>query len=160
MRDIADDAYEQIRQTLRSLQPQYEGNMSDVIHSIASKASEIAGFELSYHIDGLSRQLVTGEVQRRIVFILREVFNNIQKHAKAKTVSVSLDWDEEYLEISVKDDGVGFTPTALSDFGHYGIQIMKQRSEEIKGTLEIISAPGQGTNVILRCPVDTLSAQG
>jgi signal transduction histidine kinase len=155
MRDITDDAYEQTRQTLRSLQPQYEGNISDAIHGLASKASEIAGFELSYRVRGPSRRLINGDAQRRIVLILREALNNIQKHALAKAVSVELFWDEKCLTITVEDDGIGFTPSEVPDLVHFGIQIMKERSEEIKGTLEIISAPGQGTRVILRCPLDT-----
>jgi signal transduction histidine kinase len=160
MRDITDDAYEQTRQTLRSLQPQYEGNLSDVIHELASKMSEMAGFELSYRVRGTHRQLIAlGDVQRRIVLIVREVLNNIQRHAQAKLVSISLFWDEENLVITVEDDGVGFTPSDVPEFGHFGIQIMKQRSEEIKGTLEVTSQPGQGTKVILQCPLDTLSVE-
>lgn len=154
MRDIADDAYEQTRHTLRSLQPQFEGNMSDAIHELASKTSEMAGVKLNYRVRGSNRHLITGDAQRRIILILREVFNNIQKHAHAKAVSVTLFWDESYLIITVDDDGVGFIPSDVEDFSHFGIRIMKERSEEISGTLEIISAPGKGTTVILKCPLD------
>jgi signal transduction histidine kinase len=154
MRDIADDAYEQTRQTLQSLQPQYEGNLSDAIHGLASKAAEMAGFELSYRVRGPNRQFLSGDIQRRIALILREALNNIQIHAKAKAVSVSLFWEEDCLLVIVEDDGVGFKSGEVSDFGHFGIQIMRQRAEEIKGSLEITSAPGQGTKVCLRCPLD------
>jgi signal transduction histidine kinase len=159
MRDITDDAYEQTRQTLRSLQPQYEGNMSDAIHALASKAAETSGFELSYRVRGADRQLITGEVQRRVVLMVREVFNNIQKHARAKAVSVALFWDETYFEVIVEDDGVGFTPSEVPEFGHFGIQIMRERCQEINGTLDIVSAPGQGTKVILRYPLVPSSTQ-
>jgi signal transduction histidine kinase len=118
----------------------------------------MAGFELSYRVRGPSRQLITGDIQRKIALILREALNNLQLHARAKAVSVELFWDEICLTITVEDDGVGFAPSEVLDFGHLGIQIMKQRSEEIKGTLEIISASGQGTKVILQCPLDTPSA--
>lgn len=154
MRDIADDAYEQTRQTLRSLQPQFEGNISDAIHELASKASEIAGFELNYRVRGPNRQLMTSDTKRRILLILREVFNNIQKHAQAKAVSVSVVWDEIDLRIIVEDDGVGFTLNETPDFTHFGIRIMKERSEEINGTLDIISKPGRGTTVTFRCPLE------
>lgn len=158
MRDIADDAYEQTRQTLQSLQPQYEGNLSDAIHGLASKASEMAGFELSYRVRGSRPQLISGDVQRKIALILREALNNIQLHAKATAVNVSLHWEEECLIVTVEDDGVGFSTGEAPNFGHFGLQIMKQRSEEIKGTLEIVSAPGKGTKVTLRCPLDPTTA--
>jgi signal transduction histidine kinase len=159
MRDITDDAYEQTRQTLQSLQPKYEGNLSEALHELASKASELGGFELNYRVRGPSRQLLTGEIQRRIILILREALINIQKHAHAKVVSVELFWDEKYVNITVEDDGVGFIASEVSDFGHFGIQIMKQRSEEIKSTFEIVSAPGKGTKITLRCPLDATLAQ-
>ena len=153
MRDISNDAYEQIRQTLYSLQPQYEGNLSDTLHTIASKTAERARFELQYRVRGTNRQLLHSDVQRKILLILREAINNVEQHAKAKEVSFSLLWDEAYLIITLEDDGVGFDPDAISGFGHFGIPIMKQRINEINGMMELSSSPGQGTKIVLHCPL-------
>jgi signal transduction histidine kinase len=153
MRDISNDAYEQIRQTLRSLQPQYEGNLSDTLHTIASKTAERAGFELQYRVRGTNRQLLPADVQRKILLILREGLSNIEQHAQAKVVNLSLLWEEPDLIITLEDDGLGFDPDAGSGFGHFGIQIMQQRIKEISGSIELISAPGQGSKVILHCPL-------
>ncbi len=153
MRDISNDAYEQIRQTLHSLQPQYEGNLSDTLHTIASKTAERARFELQYRVRGTNRQLLPSDVQRKILLILREAINNIEQHAKAKVVNFSLLWDETHLIISLEDDGVGFDPEAISGFGHFGLQIMKQRIKEIYGTIDVSSSPGRGTKIALHCPL-------
>jgi signal transduction histidine kinase len=153
MRDISNDAYEQIRQTLHSLQPQYEGNLTETLHTIASKTAERARFELQYRVRGTNRQLLPSDVQRKILLIMREAINNIEQHAKAKTVNFSLLWDETHLTVSLEDDGVGFDPEAISGFGHFGIQIMKQRIKEIDGLIEVASSPGQGTKVVLHCPL-------
>lgn len=153
MRDISNDAYEQIRQTLRSLQPQYEGNLSDTLHTIASKTAERAGFELQYRVRGTNRQLLPQDVQRKILLILREALNNIEQHAHAKLVNFSLLWDESELVITLEDDGVGFDPESISGFGHFGLQIMKQRIREIQGGMEINSCPGQGAKLTLHCPL-------
>lgn len=153
MRDISNDAYEQIRQTLHSLQPQYEGNLSDTLHTIASKSAERAGFELQYRVRGTKRQLLPADVQRKILLILREAISNIEQHAQAKVVNLALLWEEPELLITLEDDGIGFDPEASMGFGHFGVQIMKQRSKEISGSIEITSAPGQGSKVILRCPL-------
>jgi signal transduction histidine kinase len=154
MRDISNDAYEQIRQTLRSLQPQYEGNLSDTLHTIASKTAERAGFELQYRVRGTNRQLLPADVQRKILLILREAISNIEQHAHAKVVNLSLLWEEPDLVITLEDDGIGFEPEADLGFGHFGVQIMKQRIKEISGSIELSSAPGQGSKVILRCPLN------
>jgi signal transduction histidine kinase len=153
MRDISNDAYEQIRQTLRSLQPQYEGNLSDTLHTIASKTSERAGFELQYRVRGTNRQLLPADVQRKILLILREAISNIEQHAQAKVVNLSLLWEEPDLVITLEDDGIGFDPEGAVGFGHFGVQIMKQRIKEISGSIEISSVPGQGTKVVLHCPL-------
>ena len=153
MRDISNDAYEQIRQTLRSLQPQYEGNLSDTLHTIASKSAERAGFELQYRVRGTNRQLLAADVQRKILLILREAISNIEQHAQAKVVNLSLLWDEADLIITLEDDGIGFDPDAVLTFGHFGVQIMKQRIKEIHGAIEVISTPGQGSKIVLQCPL-------
>jgi two-component system nitrate/nitrite sensor histidine kinase NarX len=153
MRDISNDAYEQIRQTLRSLQPQYEGNLSDTLHTIASKTAERAGFELQYRVRGTNRQLLPNDVQRKILLIMREALNNIEQHARAKVVNLSLLWDEGDLIITLEDDGVGYDPDSISGFGHFGIQIMKQRIKEISGELEINAVPEQGSKIVLHCPL-------
>jgi signal transduction histidine kinase len=154
MRDISNDAYEQIRQTLRSLQPQYEGNLSDTLHTIASKTAERAKFELQYRVRGTNRQLLPGDVQRKILLILREGLSNIEQHAQAKVVNLSLLWEEPDLIITLEDDGLGFDPDAVSGFGHFGIQIMKQRIKEINGAIELTSEPGQGSKIVLHCPLN------
>jgi signal transduction histidine kinase len=158
MRDISNDAYEQIRQTLRSLQPQYEGNLSDTLHTIASKTAERAGFELQYRVRGTNRQLLPADVQRKILLILREGISNIEQHAQAKVVNLALLWEEPDLVITLEDDGIGFDPDAALGFGHFGIQIMKQRIKEIDGSIELTSTPGQGSRIILRCPLNVRHA--
>jgi signal transduction histidine kinase len=158
MRDISNDAYEQIRQTLRSLQPQYEGNLSETLHAMASKTAERAGFELQYRVRGTNRQLLPADVQRKILLVLRETISNIEQHAQAKVVNLSLLWEEPDLVITLEDDGVGFDPDGVVGFGHFGLQIMRQRIKEIDGTIELTSAPGQGTKVILHCPLSVRHA--
>jgi signal transduction histidine kinase len=158
MRDISNDAYEQIRQTLYSLQPKYEGNLTENLHALASKTAERARFELQYRVRGANRQLLPGDIQRKILLILREAISNIEQHAQAKIVNLSLQWEDPDLIITLEDDGIGFDPEALSAFGHFGIQIMKQRAEEISGSIEISSSPGQGSKIILRCPLTVRKA--
>ena len=153
MRDISNDAYEQIRQTLRSLQPQYEGNLSDTLHTIASKTAERAGFELQYRVRGTNRQLLPADVQRKILLILREGLSNIEQHAQAKVVNLALLWEEPDLIITLEDDGTGFDPDNISAFGHFGLQIMRQRIKEINGSIEVASDLGRGSKIILRCPL-------
>jgi signal transduction histidine kinase len=121
---------------------------------IASKTAERAGFELQYRVRGTNRQLLPADVQRKILLILREGLSNIEQHAQAKIVNLSLLWEEPDLSITLEDDGIGFDPDGVSAFGHFGIQIMRQRIREINGVIEVTGAPGQGSKIVLRCPLD------
>jgi signal transduction histidine kinase len=58
--------------------------------------------------------------------------------------------DESVLEVA--DDGVGFDPRG-SYPGHLGLTSMRERSAAVGGTLDIESAPGNGTRVRVRVPV-------
>jgi signal transduction histidine kinase len=98
--------------------------------------------------------LLPADVQRKILLILREGLSNIEQHAQANVVNLSLLWEEPDLIITLEDDGLGFDPDGVSAFGHFGIQIMKQRIKEINGSMELSSIPGQGSKIVLRCPLN------
>jgi len=62
--------------------------------------------------------------------------------------------DEQDFMLSIRDDGAGFDPATLADKGetHVGIHIMRERAQRIAATLDVQSAPGAGTTVLLQLP--------
>jgi len=87
---------------------------------------------------------------------VREVLTNVVKHSKAKAMKVRIQRAKGEVCVTVEDDGVGFDPAILdwsaeSQRG-LGLFNVKERIEYLKGRLEIHSAPGQGTTVILAVP--------
>ncbi len=83
----------------------------------------------------------------------RELLFNAVKHAQARTVLVQLNRCEgDWLELVVTDDGQGFDPHRVTDhdLGGFGLFSIRERSEFIGGDLKIVSAPGQGTTIVLR----------
>lgn len=83
--------------------------------------------------------------------IVQEALNNVVKHAQANRVHVLLEFKPEKMQICIRDDGQGFDIDALpSGAGrHLGLISMRERAAEIGGTIELHSAPGQGTEVIV-----------
>ncbi|HJL44399.1 MAG TPA: ATP-binding protein, partial [Polyangiaceae bacterium LLY-WYZ-15_(1-7)] len=59
----------------------------------------------------------------------------------------------ERLRLEVRDDGVGFDPAAVEEGGH-GLRGMRERAELLGGSLEIASAPGEGTAILLELPIE------
>lgn len=89
---------------------------------------------------------LTQPLESALYQVAREALNNILRHAHATTVSVTLYPDGDRVALKVTDDGRGFDPQTL-DNGGLGMAIMRQAMEEVGGDLEIVSAPGKGTQV-------------
>jgi signal transduction histidine kinase len=94
----------------------------------------------------------TAEVQ--LLRIVQESFANIRKHAGAKHVSISVTKEPQSMLLHIQDDGIGFDPHRLPrSHESFGLGIMSQRAAEVGGRVEVKSAPGSGTEVIIEVPV-------
>ena len=76
----------------------------------------------------------------------------IEAVAKAKHVRISLGEADDWLQLSIRDDGQGFNPDGVGS-GHHGLLGMRYRIESLGGTLQLLSAPGRGTLVLARLPL-------
>lgn len=85
---------------------------------------------------------------------MQEALNNVHKHAKATSVEVMLEKRGELIVLIIRDDGKGFN-VKDKKIRSKGIGLIGrlERAELIKGTLEIESAPGEGTTIFVRLPV-------
>ena len=101
--------------------------------------------------DGAFEPLV--EVQ--LLRILQEALTNVRKHANASCVRISFALEDGWALINVHDDGRGFDPDASSAGmeEHIGLRVMRERAEEVGGSLSLQSASGQGTELVVRVPV-------
>ncbi|GAA3268894.1 hypothetical protein GCM10020218_008710 [Dactylosporangium vinaceum] len=88
--------------------------------------------------------------------ILYEALRNVAAHARATLVMVRLAAAAGTLELSVRDNGIGFAVpedlTVLSVAGSFGIVGMRERAQAAGGTLDIRSRPGAGTELVVRTP--------
>ncbi|MDE3102289.1 MAG: hypothetical protein KGJ98_08640 [Chloroflexota bacterium] len=87
--------------------------------------------------------------------IVQEALRNVERHAGATRVRVSLAFDPREVRAEIADDGAGFVVSAGQDFaaaGHLGLLGMRERAETLGGSLEIISRPHHGTRVVATIP--------
>lgn len=100
---------------------------------------------------------VPEEVRTAIFRILQESLNNAATHAQAQQVEVRLEIQPDRVRLEVQDDGVGFeVPSHLSghvDRGRLGLVSMRERAEEVGGTLTIESEPGLGARILVEVPL-------
>ena len=88
--------------------------------------------------------------------IIQEGLNNINQHARADSVLVSLSVDEMGgVALSLRDNGRGFDPSLVGTAdhsGHFGLRQMRERILDLGGTLDIHSGIGQGTELVITLP--------
>ncbi|KQL46539.1 histidine kinase [Brevibacillus choshinensis] len=93
-------------------------------------------------------------VKAAIFRLVQECLNNVEKHAQANSVQVKLEFVQDSLSLVVKDDGVGFDlEKRLANGGSFGLLGMKERVQLLEGSVDLQSAPGDGTKVIFQIPL-------
>jgi signal transduction histidine kinase len=95
------------------------------------------------------------EVETIVYRITQEAPNNVAKHAQAERVWIRLTADEEAVELTIRDDGVGFDPVQAARLlrdGHFGLAGMRERVELGGGRLDLDSNPGDGTTLHVAPP--------
>jgi PAS domain S-box-containing protein len=113
-----------------------------------------AGVRADLHTTGLTSARLTSEVETTFYRIAQEALNNIAKHARAENVDVILERRPDYVSLIIEDDGVGFDqPGAGSPHQGFGLLGMQERAALVGATVQIESAAGEGTAVIVRMPM-------
>jgi NarL family two-component system sensor histidine kinase YdfH len=85
--------------------------------------------------------------------LVSEGLTNAARYAKANRIWLILEEDDNCLVVTVSDDGVGFHPSEVEKRAdHFGLIGLRERARLANGTLEIRSAPSEGTSLIMRLP--------
>jgi len=106
--------------------------------------------DLAYEHERAPTRL-TAELEAAVYRIVQEALTNATKHGGATRASVEILEDDRCVRIVVRDDGAGFEPGARTD--GFGLLGMRERVELLDGTLDVESAPGEGTTVAAVLPV-------
>jgi signal transduction histidine kinase len=89
--------------------------------------------------------------------VIQEALANVARHAGAEHVSIELQQEDACMSAHITDDGQGFDlDQALvksRQGGHLGLWSMRERVEQLGGQFEVHSAPGQGTTVKIKVPI-------
>jgi signal transduction histidine kinase len=102
----------------------------------------------------LEAQGLGAAVEVQLLRIIQEALSNVRKHACAKNVRVTFTDSRQQVQVAILDDGRGFdsAPILEGQVQGFGLQAMRERAETLGGCLEVISQPGQGTQVVVMMP--------
>jgi PAS domain S-box-containing protein len=146
LRDLQRDALAEMRALIFELRP---GGLEEdgLIPAIRRHASAVQGrIGLPVVVEADLDERLPSDVEDVLYRIAQEALHNVVKHARARTVRLTLGQAPEGVRLIVADDGTGFDAAGVPA-GHLGLAGMKARAEAIGGQLTVESRPGKGTTV-------------
>ena len=121
------------------------------------QAHTLVGLEIES--EGLFRPRLRPDQAEQLHHLVTEAFSNVLRHAHATRVSAHMTCSQRRFTLDLRDDGVGFDPSAVPQLGRrggaQGLANIRRRAELLGATLVIESAPGRGTRLSLTMPVAT-----
>ena len=123
--------------------------------------ADLSGLEVEAQIDiasesGRAERRLDAAIEVTVFRVVQEALDNALRHGAAHAAQVTLRENGDELLLRVRDEGRGFDPAAQSD--GYGFVDMRERLAFVGGALELQSAPGGGTTVTARIPVQRAPA--
>jgi signal transduction histidine kinase len=84
--------------------------------------------------------------------IIQEALTNVRRHAGASSARVIFAVCNGQIQITIEDDGRGFDPAKIRENQGFGLRSMRGRADMVGARLDVNSAPGKGTQVIIQVP--------
>ncbi len=98
--------------------------------------------------------ILTQEKQINIYRIIQECINNVLKHARARRVMINISQQQDKLQLTIYDDGVGFAYDEMSRTNKgLGLRNLESRAEVLGANLHFQSDPGKGTQYLFEIPL-------
>lgn len=145
-----------IREISHDLNKEKSGLMNNfvaILEKLFQNQTNTFNTKLIYNIDSnIKWDLVSNVVKINLYRIIQEALQNVNKYAQAKTINVEFKNEINYLAVLISDDGVGFN-THKTKKG-IGLQNIVYRTAECNGNVEIHSAKGEGTSIVIKIPID------
>lgn len=150
--EMASVAQSEMRALLLHLRPVHlEGKrLSEGLVELLNELHAKVPMDISWDMDHEIR-LPKG-IEDHLFRIVQEALSNALRHSKASKLEVKLLHRPDGIRLSIRDNGVGFELDARKH-ASYGIVSMKERVNEIGGSMHVITAPNQGTRIEIRVPI-------
>jgi len=146
---------DEARQALTDLRhDSFENGLSDALSELTDAVSSEKGIPVTMEVNGSTAKLADS-TNRTLLLVTREAIRNAVMHGSPSAVAVRLLFGLTAICLDIRDDGCGFEPAPghLATAGHFGILGMRERMEQIGGSLEVLSSPGNGTTIKAYLPL-------
>ncbi len=158
VKGLAVDTLEGVKRIVLDLRPRLldDYGLMPAIRWYAEERLEQANIDVTVDVEGGETRLPP-HAETGIFRVVQEAVNNIVRHAQATHAWVRLTWEPNRFAVEIEDDGRGFDVQAMVSGAKrnrcLGLLGMQERVALMDGTLEIESAPGAGTRILVQVPV-------
>lgn len=144
-RDLAASSLAEVRESIYRLRSGPQVALSLALAVAAQQLSSDTPAHISVQVNGPQRRLAA-VVEANLLRIAQEAITNAIRHADAQAIEIELRFEPRRVVLCVRDDGRGFDleRTGTSQFGLAG---MRERTEQIGGSLDVRTMPGVGTEI-------------
>ena len=144
------------RELLLDLRTTERNDLPATLADYGNRMQKDHGCEFELVVSGTLRLLYPA-VGEEISRVGKEALGNAFRHSGARSIEAELNYEPNQFRLRIRDDGAGIDRNILEQGrreGHWGLQGMRERAENIGAHLEIWSRPGAGTEIDLRLPAD------
>lgn len=157
MEDIVSQIIEQIRRLSYRLRPAAleEFGLSTALETLMQETAKNSDLKVSCACN-LENLKLPEEIEVTLYRITQEGLTNVLRHASAAEVRLELKSIKDGIQLCIEDDGIGFSPAHLpGEPGkrHLGLVSMRERAEMLGGTLDVYTAPQEGTTIRVFIPL-------
>jgi NarL family two-component system sensor histidine kinase YdfH len=143
---------DEARRAIQALRPSAleEGDLVHALQREVDQFGATTGILTTFDVaDGLPE--LPADIAQNVLRIVQESLTNTARHADASHVLVQIAADAEKLQVTIKDDGIGFDlDKEAGRPGRFGLAGMSERAERVGGELDLETIPGKGTQVTLK----------
>ena len=135
-------------------------DLSDSLAELRQLGAE-RGIQVQIETKG-ARTPLDPRVNRDLILVAKEALRNACTHGHPRQVAIRLIFEPREVRLEIADDGCGFDTSnqVTVQGGHFGLAGMRERVEQLGGSIRVASGPGQGTKVIAVLPLDRHPSDG
>jgi signal transduction histidine kinase len=154
MINLVDSSIATVREIVRQLRPEMLEKLGiiDTIRSYLDDFQHRTGIECIFQSNASETKLKK-EAKLALFRIFQEALTNILRHAEATKVEVSIELQQNFLTLTVKDNGKGFNEETVKVLQSHGILGMKERTALVNGKFRIRSKRKIGTEITVKAPL-------
>ncbi|MDR7274799.1 sensor histidine kinase [Catenuloplanes atrovinosus] len=154
---LAAESLTEARRSVHALRPEplRAARLVEALDAVAARWSALHGVPVRVSTTGTPLP-IPPEAEDALLRVAQEALTNVARHAHATRVGVTLSFLDTEAALDIRDDGRGFPArgdSGADSGGGFGLIGMRQRMEDLSGTLRIESEPGAGTGISARVPV-------